>query len=363
MSLGLYIHVPFCAKKCRYCDFYSVSYRRDTVEKYVGAVCRNIRKYSDISRNVDTVYFGGGTPSLLSDAQIGEIISEIDKSFDLSTDAEITLEANPHTLSPDGLRKLRNIGVNRLSIGVQSLVDSELRFLGRTHTAKRAETAVLDAANVGFTNISCDLMIALPNQSAESLAYSIDRLAALPIQHISAYILKVEEGTSFDCDEIRRQLPDEEAVAGLYLRMAEMLSERGFAQYEVSNFAKPNYESRHNCRYWRCEDYIGIGPSAHSCYGGKRFAVQPDIQAFLDADVQQTYITDEMPCGFEEFAMLRLRLAEGLHLSDVEDHRKMIEKKIPDLEKAGYVKFDGETVSLTRKGFLMSNSVIEYLIF
>ena len=241
--------------------------------------------------------------------------------------------------------------------------DEELRVLGRVHTAERAEQAVLDAAAAGFGNISCDLMIALPDQTAESLRYSIERMTALPVQHISAYILKTEEGTPFDCEEIRGRLPDEETAAELYLEMVRLLEERGFAQYEVSNFAKKGFESRHNCRYWKCMDYLGIGPAAHSCYKGKRFAVERDIDGFIAAPFQKVTVTDEASCGFEEFAMLRLRLREGLSLCDVWEHRADIMKKLPPLVKEGYAQTDGERVWLTAKGFLMSNSVIEYLIF
>lgn len=362
-TLGLYIHVPFCGKKCRYCDFYSVSYTKSNADAYADAVVRNIRHYSDKSVSLDTVYLGGGTPSLLSAEQISHFIANIKTHFDLSSNAEITLEANPNTLTYEKLVKLREIGINRLSAGVQSMLDDELKLLGRTHTAERAVKSIYDAEKAGFSNISCDLMTALPNQTSEKLKLSIDAMAELPIQHISVYILKIEKGTSFDCQEIRNAVPDDDAAAELYLTAVERLKEKGFAQYEVSNFAKKGFESRHNCRYWKCLDYIGIGPSAHSCYRGKRFAVKPDIQAFIDSPVQQTEITDNSPCGFEEFAMLRLRLAEGLDLRDVQQHRIDIEKKIPPLIQAGYVKYDGEKVSLTEKGFLMSNSVIEFLIF
>jgi len=362
-TLGLYIHVPFCGKKCRYCDFYSVSYTSSNADAYSNAVLRNIEHYSDKTTVLDTVYFGGGTPSLLSAEQLSQFITHIKTYFELSDNAEITLEANPNTLTYEKLAKLREIGINRLSIGVQSMLDDELKLLGRTHTAERAVKSVYDAKKAGFGNISCDLMTALPNQTAEKLRLSIDRMAELPIQHISAYILKIEKGTPFDCNEIRNAVPTDDETAELYMTMTERLREKGFFQYEVSNFSKHGFESRHNCRYWKCLDYIGIGPSAHSCYKGKRFAAAPDIKAFIGSPVQQTEITDSSPCGFEEFSMLRLRLAEGLDLKDVEAHRSAIEKKIPPLIQAGYVKYNGEKVSLTEKGFLMSNSVIEFLIF
>ncbi len=363
MSIGLYIHVPFCAKKCSYCDFYSLSYSKAHAESYAEAVLRNIHHYSDKSTVLDTAYFGGGTPSLLPAEYISRFMSEIKNSFDMAENAEITLEANPNTLTAERLEMLRESGINRLSIGIQSMNDDELKILGRTHTAERAAKAVYDAQSAGFDNISCDLIAAIPNQTAETLIRSIDAMADLPIQHISAYILKIEEGTAFDCDEIRRNLPDEDTTAELYMTMVNRLRENGFLQYEVSNFAKKGYESRHNCRYWKCLDYIGIGPSAHSCYKGKRFAVSADLQEFVESPVQIEEITDESPCGFEEYAMLRLRLAEGYDLNDFSERKDYLIKKLPPLLKAGYVTYEGEKIALTEKGFIMSNSVIEYLIF
>ncbi len=362
-TLGIYIHVPFCVKKCSYCDFYSVSYEKDISEKYVDAVIRNLRYYSDKKRITDTVYFGGGTPSLLSPEQIARILCEINNNFNLAENSEITLETNPNTVDFEKLSELRKIGINRLSVGVQSMIDRELVFLGRIHSAERAEKTVIDAHRAGFENISCDLMIALPEQSGDSLRYSIEKISALPVNHVSAYILKTEQGTPFDCDEIKNRLPDDDTVAGLYLEMVRILESMGFEQYEVSNFAKKGFESRHNCRYWKCSDYIGIGPSAHSCNNRKRFAVGRSLADFIGSDIQNVVITDENPCGFEEYSMLRLRLKEGLDLDSVPEHRDMIIKKIPELIKSGYINYDGKFILLTPEGFLMSNSVIEYLIF
>jgi len=206
-------------------------------------------------------------------------------------------------------------------------------------------------------------MIGIPHQTAETLEYSANRLALLPIQHISAYILKVEEGTDFDSSEIKSILPDEDETANMYLKMGELLQKHGFMQYEVSNFAKKGFESRHNSRYWKCLDYIGIGPSAHSCYNGKRFAVPSNIEDFLHSQIQKVEVTDNAPCGFEERAMLALRLKSGLDLSTAGSRRADIEKKIPMLIKAGYAEYDGRFLSLTPKGFLMSNSVIGYVVF
>lgn len=362
-SLGIYIHVPFCAKKCAYCDFYSENYRKNTVSQYVEAVIRNLKAYSDKSRLTDTVYFGGGTPSLLSPEQIKIILDTVENNFVLSEKPEITLETNPNTVNFNKLSEFRHAGINRLSIGVQSMIDDELKFLGRTHSADRAEKAVIDAYRAGFENISCDVMIALPNQSADSLEYTLDKITSLPIQHISGYILKTESGTPFDCDEIKNSLPDDDLTAELYIKMTETLKNKGFQQYEVSNFALKGFESRHNCRYWKCLDYIGIGPSAHSCNNGKRFAVERNLNEFISNEVQKVTITDEHPCTFEEYAMLRLRLTEGLDLNAFPEHKDSILKKIPALIKSGYINYNNDNISLTPNGFLVSNSVIEYLVF
>lgn len=362
-TLGIYIHVPFCGKKCGYCDFYSVCYNKKTADDYISAVLRNIRHYSDRSHIVDTIYFGGGTPSLLTAKQICDVIEELKQCFILFPDAEITLEANPNTLNPQKLSDLKNAGVNRLSIGVQSFDDKELKLLGRTHSAERAEKAVRDAFAAGFENISCDLMLAIPNQTAVSLEGSVSKLASLNVQHVSAYLLKIEQNTPFCENGIAKLCPDEDETAELYLKSAKLLERYGFMQYEISNFAKKGFESRHNCRYWMCSDYLGIGPSAHSCCGGKRFAVKSSVREFIESNVQPTYITDDSPYGFEEYAMLRLRLKKGLDLSETGEHREKIEKKIPRLVKAGYAEYDGRFISLTAKGFLMSNSIIEFLIF
>ncbi len=362
-DLGIYIHVPFCGRKCPYCDFYSIAFSPSAVNAYTEAVLRNIKHYSEPERTVSTIYFGGGTPSLLTPEQLGSIINAVRENFSLSDDAEITLEANPNTLIPEKLSKLLDAGINRLSIGVQSLLDDELKMLGRTHTAERAEKAVRDAAAAGFSNISCDLMIALPEQTPEKLRRSAERLTALPIQHISAYILKPEDGTPFAGSDLLKALPDDELSAALYLEIVQIMAEHGFAQYEISNFARKGFESRHNCRYWKCQDYLGIGPAAHSCYQGKRFAVPRDIELFSSSEQQPVEITDDAPYGFEEKAMLGLRLTEGIDLRDFPEHRDSIERKAPALAEAGYINFYGSKLSLTPEGFLVSNAVIGQLIF
>ena len=353
-NIGLYIHVPFCLSKCPYCDFYSVRFSREKAKTYADAVIRNIRRYN---LHYDTVYFGGGTPILLYE-HIGEILN----AADIADGAEITVEANPCMAEPHILETLKNAGVNRLSFGVQSMQPRELSFLGRRHTAQQAENAFVNARKAGFSNISADMMTGLPEQSENSITDTARKLSELGAAHISAYILKIEENTPFASQSI--ELPDEDRVAELYLHTVATLGKLGFTQYEISNFAKPGFESRHNLKYWRCEEYIGIGASAHSYYRGKRFCTARDIDGFIAAQVQQATVTDENAGGWEEYAMLKLRLAEGLTFAEAERFGKTEKlrgnaKKLP----AELINIGTDRISLTAQGFLVSNAVIAELIF
>ncbi len=357
---GLYFHIPFCAKKCPYCDFFSVSYHKETVQQYVAAIIRNLSAYAP-EEMVDTIYFGGGTPSLLSAAQIGEILNACAKHAHLSTSPEITLEFNPTGERTQYLHDLREAGVNRLSIGTQSFSDEQLRMLGRTHTAADGIRTVLTAREQGFENISCDLMLACPYQSEAVLVQTLETLGKLPITHVSAYLLQVEVGTPLSKnDALLTHLPDDDASTDRYLQTVQTLAEFGFHQYEVSSFAKRGFESRHNLKYWRCEPYLGIGAGAHSCYDGKRFQVPKDIAAFCDAPTQPTVILDEHPCETEERLMLALRMTEGVPVSAL---TAPAQKKIPMLQQGEYVKLlKNGNLSLTPQGFAVSNAVISMLL-
>lgn len=349
-KIGLYIHVPFCLSKCPYCDFYSERYSRTLAGQYKQAVMRNLEYYGG---DFDTVYFGGGTPILLAE-EISEILGKI--QHDANT--EITVEANPCVCDEKRLGVLFKSGVNRLSIGVQSLNERELAFLGRRHSAQQAENAIACAYNVGFRNISADLMLGLVGQNKESVLYSIQRLSELPLTHISAYLLKVEEGTPFAQRTLA--LPDEEQSAELYLFAVEQLEKHGFMQYEISNFAHSGFKSRHNLHYWHCDEYLGIGPAAHSYYNGKRFCTERNLSEFLSSEHQRTTVTDDEPGDFDEFAMLALRLTEGLKFSDCSrfgiSMNSIVKccKKIPKK----YINITNNGISLTREGFLVSNAVI-----
>lgn len=360
--IGIYIHIPFCAKRCPYCDFYSGSYSKDKVERYGKAILRNLEYYSKYDVQADTLYFGGGTPSLMEVSSIAEVIQTARECFNMPMDSEITLEANPKTLNLYRLERLRKAGVNRLSIGVQSCIGSELITLGRYHTFKDCKAIVDDAHISGFENVSCDLMVGIPNQTMDSLKYSCETLSQLDIKHISSYMLKVEEGTPYSKDSsILSSLPDDDLVSDMYLKSVEIFKTYGFNQYEISNFAKVGFESRHNLKYWQCVDYLGIGSGAHSCFNGKRFSVPCDRDRFTSEERQSVNVIEENPYTFEEVGMLSLRLSTGFNTSRYPQRKKSILDRAYPLQRLGYLTVKDDVITLTPKGFLVSNAIIGML--
>ena len=364
--LGIYVHIPFCLRKCPYCSFYSERFDEETSRRYVETVCRNIACYKDRGLAADTLYFGGGTPSVLTAEQVGRIVDESRKAFVLDG-AEITLEANPCTVDEDKLRELKAAGVNRISFGVQSADNSRLRFLGRLHDYETAEKAVMTAAKVGFENISGDLMLGAAGEDCESLKATIDRLCGLPLTHVSAYMLKIEQGTPFDNDSVRTLTADDDLMSDLYLTAVEKLEKRGFTQYEVSNFAKENFQSRHNNKYWLGEEYLGFGASAHSYFEGARSFCPPDLRQFIESPRQPMEIIEECPDKAEEYILLGLRLTKGISLGRVSElySRQAVGrlKRLAEFYAAhGLLKLTEDNISLTPKGFLVSNSIIAEFI-
>lgn len=311
-------------------------------------------RYYGNNKKVDTLYFGGGTPSLISPEQIAEIIHCAKNAFSLVS-PEITMEINPATVTPDMLRDYRNAGVNRLSVGIQDTHDDSLKTLGRLHTAEQAVKTVYDAKEAGFENISCDLMIGTKEQTSERLHETLEILTALPISHISAYMLKIEENTPYAKQNMQSLVPDEDAAADLYLEMVSFLEEKGFLQYEISNFARKGFESRHNCRYWKLSPYIGIGPAAHSCYEGKRFCVPADLDSFIKEEHQKIIIEDDSPDILQERIMLGLRLTEGIPLSWLDERQR---KTAEPFLKAGLMETISHRIRFTPEGFLVSNSIL-----
>lgn len=365
-KIGLYIHVPFCAGKCPYCDFYSVKADESVMHKYTQRVCDEISRWGkQLACEADTLYFGGGTPSVLGAENIGVIIKAAQSAF-LSDGAEITLECNPSGLEDSFFSQVRGAGVNRVSLGLQSAVDGERRALGRRADAETAHRAVELAKRAGIDNISLDLMLGIPNQTQETLKESVEFCAAADVRHVSAYMLKLEEGTWFYNNRDKLTLPDEDATCDMYLSACELLEKNGFMQYEISNFSKLGYESRHNLKYWNAEDYLGIGPSAHSMIDGRRFFYERDLNSFLKAEL---FPQEEGQGGdFEEYAMLRLRLTQGLREEDVEKRfghaipTELYERCAP-MEQAGYFKKCRNGIAFTPKGFLVSNMLISKLLF
>lgn len=353
---GLYIHIPFCRKKCAYCDFYSRVPSCGGTEDYVKALIKEMKKWGGELKNrpIDTVYIGGGTPSLLGDMIIP--LAEAAKSaFNILPGAEVTAEVNPESAA-EFLPAARKAGVNRISIGAQSGNDAMLRRLGRLHTADDTAKAVAAARNAGFDNISLDLMIGLPESGQASLDADTDFILSLSPQHISAYILKSEPGTALF--ESGTLLPDDEATAEQYLSVCDRLEKSGYSHYEISNFALPGFESRHNLRYWKDGEYLGIGPAAHSFLNGRRFYYPRDIKAFCQ---NPATVYDGAGGGKEEKLMLGLRLSEGVDMARY-GLTPDTEKKLALMENAGYITKKGSHISLTDKGMLVSNSIIAELM-
>lgn len=364
--IGLYFHIPFCLKKCPYCSFYSIAHDDETVQKYVDALVKNVRFYDGMGISADTIYFGGGTPSLLSPKQIESVINACTKTFEIP-DPEITLEANPCTVDLQKLRELQNAGVNRLSFGIQSADDEQLEFLGRLHNFEQAREAVLNAEKAGFDNISGDLMLGLKGQDIHSLKATLNKMTKLPLTHISAYMLKIEEGTAFYSEEVFRCTADEELMRSLYIEAVKCLEEYGFEQYEISNFARNKAYSRHNLKYWHGEEYLGFGAGAHSFFKGSRFFCSDSVSEYINSDVQDRNITEEKVDRAEEYVLLGLRLNEGIDCGMIKkyygsDSFNRFKAKADLLKNAGLLRFNNERISLTVEGMLVSNSVIFELL-
>ena len=347
--IGLYLHIPFCRSKCDYCDFYSLAGRDDLFEKYTQRIIASIRSWGEkLGRSADTLYFGGGTPSLLSPDQIGEIIKSARESFSL-TDAEITLECNPSTVYDGFFDRIAEHGVNRISLGLQSASAEERRALGRKATPEQAAYAVRSAQRSGISNISLDLMLALPHQTRDSLARSVSLCAELEAKHISAYILKAEEGTPFASR--RNEHPDDDFAADMYLAACEMLGESEYKQYEISNFCLKGRHSRHNSAYWTREAYLGLGPAAHSFNGcDRRQWNPPSVEEYCSA-----FEAGHLPYGggerltsedvYNEKIMLGLRTTRGVDKDLIKD--------------PGILQETGNTYRIPRDKFFICDSIIE----
>lgn len=361
-SLGLYIHIPFCRAKCIYCDFYSLPHAEEKQDAYVSALRRDLIKKAAAAADhtVDTIYFGGGTPSYLGDARLRRILETVFAHYRVDENAEITTEANPDTARDvSALRRLREAGFGRISLGMQSADDEELRRLGRVHTHAQTVEAVEAVRAAGFDDLSLDLIYGLPGQSAARWRKNLDAAIALAPEHLSCYGLKVEEGTPLYARRGEMDLPDDDAQAEEYLAAVETLRAAGYAQYEISNFARGGRESRHNIRYWTMGEYLGFGPGAHSDFGGRRFAVSRSLEAYLAGE--ETLSEDAAPSDaerLEERVMLSLRTVRGLDLSTLGLPAEDAERVLAECARHGLAERDGARWHLTPRGFLVSNAVI-----
>ena len=371
MDTGLYIHIPFCKSKCHYCDFCSLAAADgELVERYTDELCRRMREWKSRceGRRFDTVYLGGGTPTLLSLAQATRIMNTARECFDLTPDAEITVECNPATASEERLSGWRALGVNRLSIGVQSAVDTELKLLGRIHKFSDAVATVNAARAAGIDNINIDLMIGIPDQTRESLEYTLERYLELDCEHISAYCLSIEEGTRFYKKRESLNIADSDEVAKMYETVSEALRVHGYEHYEISNFAKSGCRSLHNTHTWQCREYLGLGVAAYSYFDGERFGNSRDMDAFLRGEdiVCESYRLDREE-RMAEYVMLGLRLCEGIDTREFEgifgvDFDSVYGERCDKFVRSGQLRRAGGRVFFTRDGWLLSNAVLSEIL-
>ncbi|MBV9925323.1 MAG: radical SAM family heme chaperone HemW [Acidobacteria bacterium] len=370
---GIYIHVPFCRSRCSYCDFATGAFEEALAANYVAALAREIESFDPqgLSREVDTVYFGGGTPSLLKPAQVARVLEAVRGKFDVDEGAEVTLEMNPGTVTPERLHALRGAGVNRASFGAQTFDDRELKRLGRTHTADDTRKTFAELRAAGFDNISFDLIAGLPRQTLAGWERNLEEALALRPEHLSLYLLEVHEGTPL-AEQIRQgryAVPDPDLAAEMYRVMVERAHAAGYEQYEISNFCLPGRESRHNLKYWTGAPFYGFGNSAHSFDGRRtRWSNERDARAYSklieergDAVVSREEL-DERGAGAEAlFLGLRL-LSKGVDLAEHRaryhsDVRADYAADLARFDEAGLIEIEGDVLRLTPAGALLSNEV------
>ena len=373
-KLGIYVHIPFCKHKCDYCDFYSLAGEEEQTERYQKALLAHMAETAPLAKGweVDAVYFGGGTPLMLGTKALIQVLDFIKKHFKVTRDAEITLEANPESVDFATLRALRRAGFNRLSLGMQSACDAELKAVGRIHDFAQVEAAVQAARKAKLKNVSLDLIYGLPGQTSESWEKTLDAAVALGPEHISGYGLKVEDGTPLAVRVAAGEsLPDDDAQADAYLAMVSRLEAAGYQQYEISNFAKEGFPSRHNLKYWTLSPYLGFGPGAHSDFGDRRYAFLRDLEGYITAVesggrlLSEETVIPRRERG-SEYLMLRLRTTHGIE--EWEYRREFFMDFDPvlalltDYERQGWAERRDRRWRFTPEGFLRSNVLIGQLL-
>ncbi len=374
-ELAIYIHIPFCDHKCIYCDFYSII-TSDNISSFLQSLKKEIKYYAEnysSNRIITSIFFGGGTPSLMQPEYLEEIISSIAENFTVSTEAEITMETNPGTVDKDKLRKFRSSGINRISIGVQSFNDDELKFLTRIHNSSTAVETLHIASEVGFENISLDLIFNLPKQTKQIWLSNLKQAIQLPIKHISTYSLILERGTILNKmvldGKVKMQSDDHDA--DLYETTIDFLTQNGFYQYEVSNFTKPGYECKHNNAYWQYKDYLGFGTSAHSFLDGKRWWNYSSLKRYIDEiNTNGNAVANHEELSPEEFhneyVMLALR-SSGIKLNNYKNTfgDNWLTKNysyLKKLENENFILFDDSNIKLTKKGYAVCDEILQNIL-
>lgn len=376
MGTGLYIHIPFCVSKCSYCDFYSLPCGKNGREQeksiYVAALCRQISVWGEMYGHpeIQSVYIGGGTPTILSSGQFTAISESLKNTFKLTPNTEFTVEANPKTFGREKLAALKKSGVNRLSIGMQSANDNELRLLSRIHTFKELEGSFSAARESGIDNINLDIMYGIPSQTVESFRKTLNTVIALSPEHVSVYGLQLEYGTRLYQNRGLYSFPGEDAETEMNALAQDMLESAGYRRYEISNYAVPGRECRHNLLYWNALEYLGIGAGACSFKDRRRFRIRDDIMAYCKcsdfSDVTETeeIISDEDAA--KEYIMLQLRLCRGLEIKKLHDLTPDAEKYLTRARKylsSGFVEENGGFIKFTPKGFNVSNTLLSEILY
>lgn len=361
---GLYIHIPFCRKKCAYCDFVSYVGCEDFFDRYISAAEKEMSRYK--GEKIDTVFVGGGTPSILTDSQLERLFGAIYKTFCVTDSAEITIESNPGTLSLQKLLKMRDLGINRLSIGVQSFDDGELAAIGRIHDAAAAFCAVEEAKKAGFSNINLDIMFSLPRQTRQSFAETLEKAIETGVRHISCYSLILEENTPLykEYESGKFEPNDDETDRSIYEYACRRLQKAGYVQYEISNFCMPGYECRHNLKYWDCDEYIGIGAAAHSYYESKRYCNTTSLTKYISGEYREggaEKITREE--SIKEFMIMGLRKTRGISKHEFAkrfgtDVMSVFANEIKKFVSAGLMEEKDGFIRLTFDGINVSNSIL-----
>ncbi|MCD8190193.1 MAG: radical SAM family heme chaperone HemW [Clostridiales bacterium] len=368
-TLGVYIHIPFCKSKCAYCDFYSLPGHESRMDAYALALAANLNELapSMASYTVDTVYLGGGTPSIFGEQRLKNLLNLVIKTLHLAKDCEFTMECNPDSVTPSLIRTVRKAGVNRISLGMQSAQDDELRAVGRPHTMEQTRKAVQAIRKGKIKNLSLDLIYGLPGQTMESWQASVEEAIALGPEHLSLYALTLEEGTPLWAARERTPMADDDEQADRYLWAVERLKTAGYEQYEISNFAMPGYASRHNQKYWRGEEYVGFGPAAHSDFGGCRYSYIADLEGYIDGMASGRELVAESEQIPEkerarEYLMFRLRTAEGILQEEYHRLFRMnfapLQNKLEEYAAQGWAVSEKGRWHFTPEGFLRSNLLI-----